>query len=53
MDQQLRWTARRSACRTVLVPVRKHPPPGEILQSLAELEKEITTGMKELEQMLK
>ena len=30
-----------------------HRPPGEILKSLAALEKEITTGMKELEAMLK
>ncbi len=30
-----------------------HRPPGEILKSLAALEKEITTGMKELEDMLK
>ena len=30
-----------------------HRPPGEILKSLAALEKEITTGMKELEGMLK
>ncbi len=30
-----------------------HRAPGEILQSLAALEKEITTGMKELENMLK
>ena len=30
-----------------------HRPPGEILKSLAILEKEITTGMKELEDMLK
>ncbi len=28
-------------------------PPGEILQNLAALEKEITVGMKELEGMLK
>ena len=30
-----------------------HRPPGEILKNLAALEKEITTGMKELEDMLK
>jgi len=30
-----------------------HRPPGEILKSLAELEKEITTGMKELKERLK
>jgi type I restriction enzyme M protein len=30
-----------------------HRPPGEILKNLAALEKEITTGMKELEEMLK
>jgi type I restriction enzyme M protein len=30
-----------------------HRPPGEILKSLAALEKEITTGMKALEDMLK
>ena len=30
-----------------------HRPPGEILASLAELEKEIVLGMKELEGMLK
>jgi type I restriction enzyme M protein len=30
-----------------------HRPPGEILQALVALEKEITTGMKELEGMLK
>ena len=30
-----------------------HRPPGEILKNLAALEKEITTGMKELEKMLK
>ena len=30
-----------------------HRPPGEILQSLGKLEKEITVGMKELEEMLK
>ncbi len=30
-----------------------HRPPGEILQSLATLEKEIQQGMKELEEMLK
>jgi type I restriction enzyme M protein len=30
-----------------------HRPPGEILKNLAALEKEITTGMKELEGMLK
>ena len=30
-----------------------HRPPGEILKSLAELEKEIVLGMKELERMLK
>ena len=30
-----------------------HRPPGEILKSLAALEKEITTGMKELEDMLR
>ena len=30
-----------------------HRPPGEILKSLAALEKEVTTGMKELEDMLK
>ncbi len=30
-----------------------HRPPGEILKSLAALEKEIATGMKELEAMLK
>jgi type I restriction enzyme M protein len=30
-----------------------HRPPGEILKSLAALEKEIITGMKELEDMLK
>jgi type I restriction enzyme M protein len=30
-----------------------HRPPGEILKNLAALEKEITSGMKELEDMLK
>lgn len=30
-----------------------HRPPGEILKSLAALEKEITTGMKELEDRLR
>ena len=30
-----------------------HRPPGELLKSLAELEKEITTGMKELKERLK
>jgi len=30
-----------------------HRPPGEILNNLAKLEKEIITGMKELEGMLK
>lgn len=30
-----------------------HRPPGEILKSLAALEKEITTGMQDLEAMLK
>ena len=30
-----------------------HRPPGEILARLAELEKDITQGMKELEGMLK
>ena len=30
-----------------------HRPPGEILKSLAALEKEITTGMKKLEGMLR
>lgn len=30
-----------------------HRPPGEILKNLAALEKEITTGIKELEDMLK
>ena len=40
-------------CKVVVYAEVAHRPPGEILKNLAALEQEITTGMKELEGMLK